>query len=123
MKKYRPSNGSEGEGFIDHFCRNCIHGKYEHTGDVNDKPCEIITRTFFLDINDKDYPEEWCYDENGSPTCTAYKKWDWGRDDDGNFVNPEPPPPDDPNQLCLPFIFDELNIKQHGTEQTTEQVH
>ena len=112
MKKYRPSNGTEGEGFIDHFCYNCIHGKYEHTGDLNDKPCDILSRSFMHDLKDKEYPEEWTYDESGNPTCTAWKKWDWGRDDDGNFINPDPPPPDDPNQLCMPFIFDELEINK-----------
>ncbi len=111
-KKYRPSNGTEGMCFIDEYCCNCIHGKYEHTGDTNDNPCEILSRSFLYDVDEKEYPEEWTYDDKGEPCCTAFKKWDWGRDDDGNFKNPEIPPPDDPNQLCLPFIFDELEIKQ-----------
>lgn len=115
-KKYRPSNGTEGEAFVYTHCYHCIHGKYEHTGDVNDSPCDILSRSFFCDINDKDYPEEWVYDDNNRPTCTAWKKWDWGRDDDGNWIEPTPMPPDDPNQLCLPFIFDELNIPKHQTQ-------
>lgn len=110
MRKYRPSSGSEGMYFIATWCHNCIHGKYEHTGDLNDKPCEIITRSFMCDINDKDYPEEWQEKDDGSALCTAWVKWDWGRDDDGNFKEPPPPPIDDPNQLCMPFIFDEMNI-------------
>lgn len=118
LKKYRPSNSTEGMGFIDHYCCNCIHGKYEHTGDTNDNPCEILIRSFFLDINDKDYPEEWQYNENNEPVCTAWKKWDWGRDDDGNFNEPPESPIDDPRQLCFPFILDELNINQKQTLQT-----
>lgn len=121
MKKYRPSNGTEGEGFIDHFCYNCIHGKYEHTGDLNDKPCDILSRSFMHDLKDKEYPEEWTYDEDGNPTCTAWKKWDWGRDDDGNFINPELPPPDDPRQLCMPFIFDELQINKDAETNTKKE--
>lgn len=112
VRKYRPSNGTEGEGFIGCFCMECIHGKYEHTGDTNDHPCEILSRSFMYDLKDKEYPEEWIYGEDGKPTCTAWKKWDWGRDDDGNFKEPSPPPIDDPNQLVMPFIFDELEIKK-----------
>lgn len=72
----------------------------------------ILCRTMIYDLKDKEYPEEWIYDENERPTCTAWKKWDWGRDDDGNWIDPPEPPIDDPRQLCMPFIFDELNIKQ-----------
>jgi hypothetical protein len=117
VRKYRPSSGTEGIWFTDTYCSNCIHGKYEHTADINDKPCEILTRSFFCDINDKDYPEEWQYTEDDRPVCTAFRKWDWGRDDDGNFKNPEPPPADDPNQLCMPFIFDEIGVSQNIPEK------
>lgn len=106
-KKYRPSNGTEGEGFIGCYCMNCIN---EHP-DSNRKPkCDILSRSFLYDINDKEYPEEWIYGDDNRPTCTAFVKWDWGRDDDGDWIEPPPPPIDDPNQLCLPFIFDELEI-------------
>lgn len=107
-RKYRPSNGTEGEGFIEHYCRNCIHGKYEHTCDTNDNPCDILTRSLVCSIDDKDYPEEWVYNEQGRPTCKAHVPWDWQRDDDGNWIEPEPPPPYDPNQLVMPFAFEEL---------------
>ncbi len=117
-RKYRPSNGDEGMWFVGTFCYNCIHGKYEHTGDVNDNPCNILSCSFMYDLNEKGYPDEWIYDENGKPTCTAWRKWDWGRDDDGNWIEPEPIYPDDPNQLCLPFIFDELEINKHEQETT-----
>lgn len=116
-KPYRPSNGTEGDWFLSKFCLHCIHGKYEHTGDVIDNPCEIITASFFSEIGTSTYPPEWVYDDNEEPTCTAWRKWDWGRDDDGNWIEPEPVYPDDPNQLCLPFIFDELEIKQHEQEE------
>lgn len=104
MKKYRPSNGTEGEYFMDKYCGHCIHDNGDN------KVCDIMMRSMCFDIEEKEYPEEWTYDENDKPTCTAWKKWDWGRDDDGNWIEPVIPPPDDPNQLCLPFIFDELGI-------------
>lgn len=112
MKKYRPSNGSEGDWFISTFCYNCIHGKYEHTGDTNDKPCEIISLSMCHTTDEKEYPEEWQYNDQGNPCCTAFIKWDWGMDDDGNWIDPPPIYPEDPNQLCLPFIFDEIGIPQ-----------
>lgn len=61
-------------------------------------------------VNDKEYPEEWIYDKDDKPTCTAFVKWDWGRDDDGNWIEPAPVPPEDPNQLVMPFILEELGI-------------
>lgn len=116
-KKYRPSNGTEGMAFTEHFCDRCFN---QHPDWDNPKQCIILCRTMIHNINDKEYPEEWTYDTNGSPTCTAWKKWDWGRDDDGNWIEPPPLPVDDPNQLCLPYIFDELNIPNHQTQLTNE---
>ena len=112
MKKYRPSNGCEGDWFLSNFCSNCIHGKFEHTGDIKDNPCEIASNSMLFDLKDKEYPEEWQYDEKGEPTCTAFVKWDWNRDNDGNWIDPPPQIPDDPNQLCMPFLFDEIGVKQ-----------
>lgn len=117
-KKYRPSNGDEGLWFVDKFCCNCIHGKYEHTGNMVDKPCELLTASFMCDIADPMFPKEWVYAEDGKPTCTAFKKWNWGKDDDGNYIDPPPLPFDDPNQLVMPFIFDELNIKQYDSKSS-----
>lgn len=108
-KKYRPSNGSEGMAFTDHFCDHCIN---QHPDPDNPKQCMILCRTMCYNVTDKEYPEEWTYDANGSPTCTAWKKWDWNRDDDGNWIEPQETPPDDPMQLTLPFIIEELGINK-----------
>jgi len=108
MEKYRPSNGTEGMIFIDSNCRNCIHGKYEHTGNTKDKPCDILTRSFCFDLKDNEYPAEWQYNSENQPTCTSFIKWDWDQDDDGNWNDPEPIEPEDPNQLCFPFILEEI---------------
>lgn len=112
-KKYRPSNGTEGMGFTEHFCDRCIN---QHPDPDNPKQCMILCRTMIYDIKDDKYPEEWTYDDNGSPTCTAWKKWDWGRDDDGNWIEPPPPPIDDPNQLCFPFLLDEIGVPKQQTQ-------
>lgn len=72
MKLYRPSNGTEGLMFQEKFCDICIHDKDWREKEKN--PCEIMTRTMVLDIEHKNYPREWRYDEDGSPTCTAFEK-------------------------------------------------
>jgi hypothetical protein len=107
---YRPSNGDEGMWFIDKFCSNCIHGKYEHTGNTKDNPCDILSRSFCFDLKHPDYPKEWIYNDKGSPCCTAHVHWDWNRDDDGYWNDPPVPPTDDPNQLVLPFAINEIAL-------------
>ena len=64
--KYRPSNGTEGEMFMDEFCFQC---KF----DINED-CEILADTFCYNINDPEYPEEWTYDKNNNPICTKFEK-------------------------------------------------
>lgn len=106
-EKYRPSNGTEGECFMEHHCYHCIHDNGK------DKICDILTRSMCCDKTDKEYPEEWTYEESGRATCTSWKKWDWGRDGDPNDPdnpNYRPPDLDNPNQLLFPFLFDELKI-------------
>lgn len=100
---YCPSNGSEGMWFTDKYCMNCFHCDPDPEGE---KQCEILMRSMMYHINEPEFPKEWIYNEEGKPSCSAYKKWDWGRD--GNPDDPDNPnytPPDDPNQLCLPFMI------------------
>lgn len=92
-KPYRPSNSDEGFWFISKFCENCIHGKYEHTMDLNDKPCEILSRSMFGQAN------EFVYDQDNKPSCTAFRKFQWEQNENGEWN--EAPPPLDPNQLNL----------------------
>jgi len=113
-KLYRPSNGTEGEWFMCEYCLNCIH----ENPDMDKKPkCKLMTASMCFDITEPEYPKEWCYDENDKPVCTKFVKWDWGNDGDPNDPdNPKAPIPEDPNQLCLPFIFDEIGIKKQKPE-------
>ncbi|MBP6512321.1 MAG: hypothetical protein KA347_06610 [Bacteroidia bacterium] len=120
-KKYCPSNGTEGDWFMSKFCCNCIHDNPNY--DAKSPRCDILTMTMCVSVNDKDYPKEWIYNEENKPICTAFVKWDWGNDGDPNDPNnPKAPIPEDPNQLCLPFIIDEikLNTKNITNERIKE---
>lgn len=69
MKLYRPSNGTEGCGFIECWCDLCEH-------EQGNRQCKILTNTMAYDIKDKEYPKEWIYADNGLPICTAFKRYD-----------------------------------------------
>lgn len=104
IRKYRPSNGSEGCWFEDKFCGQCKH----QNPDPDKKPqCDISLHAFMFDLSDKEYPLEWQYDKDGKPTCTAFINWNWDDDSDGN-APPENPDSDDPNQLMLFSITDDI---------------
>lgn len=98
-RRYRPSNGSEGDHFISFYCENCIHEKYIHTMDEHDKQCDILIRSMFYDVADEEYPDEWTYTDQNVPVCTKFKAYNW-TDDDGNIIEP-PYETEDPNQLTL----------------------
>lgn len=116
MRKYQPSNGTEGMEFIAKFCDNCIH---DHV--PSEKYCEIVTMTMCLDVNDENYPIEWTYDDEDKPTCTKFYKWDWGNEDDGWNFPPEPPyEPQDPNQLVMFSIADDI-LENHKVEETVNE--
>jgi len=94
-------------GFIEQFCDQCIHEKWIHTQNDADKKCDILSRSLIFGSDDPDYPKEWIYGEGGRPVCTSFVRWDWGNDDT-NGGPMKDPPPDDPNQLVMPFILDEI---------------
>jgi len=69
MKKYRPSNGTEGEMFMEQFCYQCTH---DH---VDGPYCDIIARTMAFDADDPEYPEEWIMNDNfADAKCTKFKQ-------------------------------------------------
>lgn len=67
-RKYRPSNGTEGEMFMERFCYQCVHEEYGES-----ELCDILTRTMIYDVEDDKYPDEWVYGDDG-PVCTAFVK-------------------------------------------------
>lgn len=115
---YVPSNGTEGMAFIEEFCDNCIHEKWSHTHNDDDKKCDILSRSMLCSVTEKDYPREWQY-VAGRPTCTAFVKWDWGNDGDPDDPdNPKSPSPPTPiNQLDIFPLYP--NEKHYDTETKT----
>lgn len=81
-KPYRPSNGMEGESFIGVFCQHCKRGEYERTGKNPEQACDILSRSFWNNVGDPEYPTEWVHDKKGRPTCTAFESIGKGADDD-----------------------------------------
>ena len=115
-RKYQPSNGTEGMMFTEEFCEQCIHERWCHfpEEDKDEDKCEIWSNTMIYDVKDPEYPKEWVYDDDDTPTCTAWKKWDWGGPDDDDRREPPPEPdPPDPDQLSLfPMYPDERNFEE-----------
>ena len=66
-KSYRPSNGTEGIMFMDLFCHLCSKDNPDE-----DSGCEIIVLSMAYDTDESRYPEEWIYDTDGQPICTAF---------------------------------------------------
>ena len=102
--RFMPSNGSEGMIFVENFCMQCIHEKFMHTQNHNDKKCEIFDNSllndrpcFNRDLNLDGW--EWFMDkECQNWKCRQWQKWDWGNDPD-NLNEPPEPPFHDPDQL------------------------
>lgn len=69
VRKYRPSNGTEGMSFVEAWCDHCI--KHSISPEAK-KQCPILRDTFIYDSDDPEYPEAWQY-QNGRPVCTAFK--------------------------------------------------
>ncbi|MCL2076324.1 MAG: hypothetical protein FWH15_07810 [Betaproteobacteria bacterium] len=67
IEKYRPSNGTEGSNFMEHWCFRCQCDKPE-----DEEHCPILGKTLFLSLDDPKYPVEWRFDQFGIPCCTAF---------------------------------------------------
>lgn len=74
IELYRPSNGTEGDSFINEWCADCDR----HPADIeSDDQCEILMATFVCGTDDTEYPDEWRYVDN-SPVCTGFRSRDGG---------------------------------------------
>jgi hypothetical protein len=73
---YRPSSGTEGMAFDDHWCERCTRDRPYRDDPDNLDPgfhgCQIIADTFAYDVDDPKYPKEWVYGADGVPKCTAF---------------------------------------------------
>ena len=63
---YRPSNGSQGDGFMEHWCARCQRDAAFRDGMFSDG-CSILAGAFATGG-----APEWQYDTNGEPCCTAF---------------------------------------------------
>ena len=63
-EKYRPSNGTEGDYFMSQFCFRC----------TKEDGCEIVGKALVFNEDEPHYPDEWTWDGDGKPTCTAFQK-------------------------------------------------
>jgi hypothetical protein len=92
LRKFRPSNGTEGMIFVENFCDHCKHEKFCHTNNDNDKKCDILTNSMMHNVDEPEYPAELIYGDDGQPTCTKYIYRQW-TDEDGQmleeFINEE----------------------------------
>jgi hypothetical protein len=79
--KYRPSNGTEGDCFIESWCDRCKRDEAYRSGEGDS--CPIVANTLALPIDDPEYPAEWTYAANGQPICTAFEE----------VGTPDPPDP------------------------------
>lgn len=116
-ESFRPSNGTEGMIFEEHFCSQCIHQNPDPTKNKN---CEVAMLAFCFDERDKEYPREWIFNADGWPVCTKWQKWDWGNDgdpDDPDNPKAPPPPPPDPNQLDLFPLYPDERIREFKIEE------
>lgn len=69
-EKYRPSTGTEGQLFLDAFCRRCQRDG--HGDDDDAARCEIIGLTMLHDPDEAEYPTAWQYGRDGQPCCTQF---------------------------------------------------
>ena len=117
---FRPSNGTEGMIWMEEFCYCCIHEKWSHTQDNNDQKCDIMSRSILYEKKEEGYPTEWVFDPEGWPVCTDWKKWDWGSNDGPDGLNEPPYEPQDPNQLMLFSLADEV-LENHKPLKNEEK--
>lgn len=76
IKKYQPSNATEGDCFMAKWCQRCARDRAMREGEPVDEcddseRCDIILHTMAFKVSDPEYPSEWRY-QNGTPACTAF---------------------------------------------------
>jgi hypothetical protein len=74
IKRYRPSNGTEGMIFEEKWCVHCERDK-AIWGNPDDPDwgggCRILADILGLETTDPDYPDQWRYCLD-TPVCTAF---------------------------------------------------
>ena len=68
IRPYRPSSGTEGMDFEAAFCDRCKFApNYDTMVD-----CDILSRTFWNNVGDPDYPWQWVSEGLFFPQCAAF---------------------------------------------------
>lgn len=75
-QKWRPSNGTEGEIFIESWCAKCKRDAAYQADPDHANSCPIVAHSLCFDISDPEYPTEWQYGADGQPKCTAFEHVD-----------------------------------------------
>jgi hypothetical protein len=74
-RPYRPSTGTEGVCFDQHWCEHCTRDAEYRSDPDNVDPalgCQLIANALAFNIGHPKYPKEWIYDNDGNPCCTAF---------------------------------------------------
>lgn len=75
-KPYCPSNGTEGEIFMEAFCYRCARDTFDQQTGEGD-PCQILGNALCFQPGDAEFPEQWVKDDDGNnPRCTAFEDKD-----------------------------------------------
>lgn len=72
IELYRPSNGTEGDIFVNEWCAFCAHNP---TNNEAENQCETLFKSFVYGIEEEEYPNEWRYID-GRPGCTRFQQRD-----------------------------------------------
>lgn len=68
IELYQPSNGTEGDIFMERFCFRC--SRCPKSPEANNQ-CLILGKTFAFNIGDAEYPRQWRYVDD-KPECTSF---------------------------------------------------
>lgn len=81
-KPFRPSNGTHGGIFMEHFCFRCERDRpYREDPDGGHEGCRIMAYSMAYNLGDPEYPKEWIIDDDAHPgdiggphgaRCTAF---------------------------------------------------
>ncbi len=73
---YRPSNGTEGIGFMARWCDQCCRDE-AFRNDEGDS-CPIAAAAMVFMLGHPEYPTEWIADDLLGPCCTAFEPCSMG---------------------------------------------
>jgi hypothetical protein len=74
-KPYRPANGSEGDGFHESYCWQCVHEGWSRMYLAGNEDPQDATRCEIMTAGQMgEQPAEWIY-RNGQGHCTKFEQF------------------------------------------------